>query len=514
MKTTEPKTARILILIIAALVAASAVLTGCGETEANTKTAGPDVISIDGMSVFEELDRAPVPFAHDKHTEALKKEEKDCSHCHPNKADGKLSLKFMRTENTTYDEVMNIYHDNCITCHKEMEEKLQKELPITCGECHQREPELVSNAIPISMDKSLHYRHITAVNDSCSLCHHEYDEAGDSLYYVKNKERSCRDCHLESTVDNRISFRLAAHEQCLSCHREREMGFVMCKGCHDRTMRDEIEVVENPARLNIGQAEFMLIAGPEVERAQTKLGSVPFSHIMHEQAHNNCRVCHHVQMSPCTECHTLDAGEKSGGVRLQRAMHDMNSEHSCVGCHEKQKENPECASCHFMIEKGTLSEHACEICHSGPKPSELAEVESRYTSIDDFTPKPADMKLTFSTAEIPDTVKIGILSDEYQPAVFPHRQIVNNLLEHINDNKIAQHFHGHENVVCQGCHHNSPAGVEPPLCENCHGEPFDESKLFVPGLFGAYHRQCIGCHEKMGIGKATECEKCHKKRDS
>lgn len=465
------------------------------------------------MSVFGPLDRAPVPFGHDKHTKALEQEGKDCAYCHPKEDDGTLSLKFMRTENTNYDDVMNIYHDNCIDCHKEMEESLKKQLPITCGECHQRDPRFVSNALPMQMDKSLHYRHIAAVKDSCSLCHHEYDEAGDSLYYAKNEERSCRDCHLDATVDNRISFRLAAHEQCISCHRDRSKGFVMCAGCHDPAMRAEIKVVEDPPRLDIGQDEFMLVAAPEGERDQTKLGSVPFSHIGHEQSHDNCRVCHHVQMDPCTECHTLDGGEKSGGVRLQRAMHDMNSEHSCVGCHEHQKENPECESCHFMIEKGSLSEHACEICHSGPKPDVLAQVGDRYNSIEQFTPKPSEMKLTFTEAEIPDTVTISILSDEYYPAKFPHRQIVYNLLGHINDNKVAKYFHGHEDLVCQGCHHHSPVGVEPPLCESCHGEPFDESKLFTPGLFGAYHRQCIGCHEKMAISKATDCEKCHKKRD-
>jgi hypothetical protein len=50
----------------------------------------------------------------------------------------------------------------------------------------------------------------------------------------------------------------------------------------------------------------------------------------------------------------------------------------------------------------------------------------------------------------------------------------------------------------------------PPLCESCHGEPFDEAELHTPGLFGAYHRQCIGCHQEMEIEpQAQDCEGCH-----
>jgi hypothetical protein len=29
-------------------------------------------------------------------------------------------------------------------------------------------------------------------------------------------------------------------------------------------------------------------------------------------------------------------------------------------------------------------------------------------------------------------------------------------------------------------------------------------------LFGAYHRQCIGCHQEMGLEpQAQDCEGCH-----
>ncbi len=128
-----------------------------------------------------------------------------------------------------------------------------------------------------------------------------------------------------------------------------------------------------------------------------------------------------------------------------------------------------------------------------------------------YRPQPEESRLSFSAEDVPETVTIGTLSEKYEPAVFPHRQVVDKLLEHIADSKIATHFHGDEDVVCQGCHHHSPAGQKPPLCENCHDAPFNETEPFKPGLFGAYHRQCLGCHESMQIEKPaiTDCVGCH-----
>ena len=41
-----------------------------------------DIIRIDSMNVFGKLEKAPVTFLHQKHTEALDKKNKDCSACH------------------------------------------------------------------------------------------------------------------------------------------------------------------------------------------------------------------------------------------------------------------------------------------------------------------------------------------------------------------------------------------------------------------------------------------------
>jgi DnaJ-class molecular chaperone len=85
---------------------------------------------------------------------------------------------------------------------------------------------------------------------------------------------------------------------------------------------------------------------------------------------------------------------------------------------------------------------------------------------------------------------------------------VKALRARIAQSKLATFFHADEDVVCQGCHHHSPVGETPPYCGSCHGAPFDPEKPEMPGLYGAYHQQCIGCHQEMGIG-ATGCNDCH-----
>ena len=96
----------------------------------------------------------------------------------------------------------------------------------------------------------------------------------------------------------------------------------------------------------------------------------------------------------------------------------------------------------------------------------------------------------------------------------PHGKIINKLKEHIRNNKMATYFHGHEDVVCQGCHHHGSIGRRPALCENCHAKPFNAGDLFKPGLYGAYHRQCLGCHVSMDLQKKSDCTVCHEKNDN
>ena len=56
----------------------------------------------------------------------------------------------------------------------------------------------------------------------------------------------------------------------------------------------------------------------------------------------------------------------------------------------------------------------------------------------------------------------------------------------MKDSKLAGAFHQGDAAVCQGCHHNSPAGKTPPRCGNCHpaAEIPGQSR---PALKAAYH---------------------------
>jgi len=282
---------------------------------------------------------------------------------------------------------------------------------------------------------------------------------------------------------------------------------VNCAGCHDAEQQRQIEVVEDPPRYERNQPDFTLLRANNLD--SSRVSTVPFPHREHEDNNTTCRICHHRDMAPCTECHTLTGSTDGEGVSLQRAMHAMDSDRSCIGCHDHQKADTACAGCHALMEQGKPSEHGCVTCHSGPPPRTIEAVEDRYTSLDQFRPISRNTRLSFAASDIPDSVTVGILSDKYEPVVFPHRQIVQRLMEYISDSRIATFFHGHEDVVCQGCHHHSPIGLEPPLCESCHGEPFNESEPFKPGLFGAYHRQCLGCHQSMHIDEPSTCEGCH-----
>jgi len=486
-----------------------------------------DLVTIDGMRHFGKLEREPVQFPHDAHTEALASQNKDCSACHLTMEDGYLSQKFMRLEDTSREDVMNLYHGRCITCHEEQTagNAQAKSGPVACGDCHRSEPLYRSTRLSFGMDKSLHYRHVEANENKCEACHHIYDEASKKLVYVKGRENSCRDCHRAEKADSVPSFPTVAHWACIGCHMKtgaahpgEKIGPHVCAGCHDAKHQAAIAVIDNPPRLMRGQPDFALLSVAEAERKSSKLNTVPFSHIGHEQVTETCRVCHHEEMKSCMDCHTLHGSDEGDNVTLQQAMHNINSNHSCIGCHQLQKSAIECAGCHNLMEQGELSDHACPICHAGPPPDKLDQVAKNYTSLDAFRPKPEDVELNFTAEEIPETVRVDGISKRYAPTelpgygpvTMPHRLIVKTLSKYIAGNKIAVYFHGRENVMCEGCHHHGSIGREPALCENCHGQPFDAKQLFKPGLYGAYHRQCLGCHVSMKLQKATNCTFCHK----
>ena len=264
------------------------------------------------------------------------------------------------------------------------------------------------------------------------------------------------------------------------------------------------------------QPDVVFVRKPAVGEA-VQMNPVPFDHKAHEAYNDTCRVCHHASLTACVNCHTVTGKEEGAWVTLEDAMHGSGSGAGCIGCHEKNQMDSACAGCHgSMTRSRQMSQAYCGTCHIAP-PVKDAAMEAEQT----VTPSAAETMAartpttgTYDLSEIPETVTMGSLSETYEPVELPHRQIVSTLLKGIEDNKLASYFHTGEGTLCQGCHHNSPAAKKPPQCASCHSKPFQDSDLFRPGLMAAYHQQCMGCHEQMGIEEpaSRNCTGCHEEK--
>jgi len=524
-------TAALAAVLMVALFLSSSMVFGLKSVPKEGLESRADIIRIDSMRVFGKLERPPVTYLHQKHTEALEKQNKDCSTCHLSQKDEasgqqRMSTKYMRLADTSKKDVMNIYHDNCIACHKEIKSAKEKSGPVDCGGCHQTDVRVVSSWQDIGMDKSLHYRHSKAMDQKCEQCHHEYNEATKKLYYAKGEEGTCRYCHKDVTEANRISLRLASHTACIQCHRDLEAknktaGPINCYGCHDASEQKMIEKLKTVPRMKAQQPDFVFVKSirdqGQKSNPASQMNLVPFNHKAHEMANDTCRVCHHADLKACANCHTLEGAKEGNYVKLAESMHRLNVNQSCMGCHDTKMTDQKCAGCHTSFEKKRQqSNTSCQNCHSVPK-SEAVDDSALDTARQSAT---ASMKLreaktmTYDMKDIPEIVKIDTLMNQYEPVKLPHRQIIQTMVTNISDNKLANYYHHEQGTVCQGCHHHSPAARQPPKCVSCHGKPFNAKDPFKPGLMAAYHRQCMECHKAMDIKKpvATDCMACHQKR--
>ena len=93
--------------------------------------------------------------------------------------------------------------------------------------------------------------------------------------------------------------------------------------------------------------------------------------------------------------------------------------------------------------------------------------------------------------ETPELIAIDQLKDRYGPVYFAHR------------------IHAQMSVIsggCENCHHHNTSG--PVLsCNNCHEQSRQREDISLPDLKGAYHRQCMQCHQKWS--HETGCNSCH-----
>jgi hypothetical protein len=500
---------------------------------------GADLIVIDVMRAMKPLERPPVIFFHSRHTDALTSVKRDCTACHMTDDNGRLSLKFKRLADADAQTVSDTYHLNCIACHRDMKAQNRKSGPLTCGECHRQSPDVKSTWQPIVFDKSLHYRHVKANQEKCANCHHEFNPQLRKLEYVKGKESACSYCHKETPVDDTSAIKDAAHRQCIGCHRSRiantkQAGPIGCVGCHDADHQMGIEVLADVPRMQRNQPDAVLVkTGPPPvpgDPSPPVMNPVPFDHLAHETYNDSCKVCHHADLASCSSCHTTTGKPEGDGIKLAQAMHSPMGSTSCIGCHQAQQQKPACAGCHtFMGTTTQLETTRCLTCHMTPlavQPETAgADPAVPQNSAAAATGTDASMQMAqalmqrrnlqtkvFPADRVPETVSIGDMSDRFEPATFPHGKVLKALVDQIRDNRLAGYFHTEPGTLCQGCHHNSPAAEKPPLCSSCHGSnTVRETDGFRPGLSGAFHQQCIGCHTSMGITKpaSRDCNACH-----
>ena len=534
------------------------------ETKLAGGHLGPRVLSVSMATIVGRLKRPPVRFDHDRHTEALMSDPKGCRLCH--EADDSRNLRFTflkEWDDTKPRRLMDSFHEKCVGCHTERTKQGKESGPVTCGECHVIQREHPGKAYEPVLPEYYEALRDTYHND-CTACHHKPAKTAGHAgpldwqkFYVALKQETdsdwpkivfdydlhdkhsraktgkCFECHTVSPegmqkmkggtipsahdlgmdVDqtNGLSPRRAAHARCINCHLKeradgREEPRVQCSGCHGRAEPTMAELAETP-RPACEPEERILI---QLEEG-ANLKAVAFNHKSHVANSRSCRDCHHNTFQACQNCHTVEGSEEGGGVTLAEAHHDISSTYSCVGCHEAEKRKPDCAGCHQNMQRGLVMS-ACTGCHNGslealdqvvnlPAPGELipddVKAELEISIEREFGPFKADNR-------------------EYGPSKFPHMAIVQRLTHISNKSTLARHFHTNKMTLCSGCHHSAPleAKADMPPCATCHtarGEPQSQ----VPTLLGAYHQQCLGCHQQMDPGGQElpqDCTACHEEK--
>ena len=573
-------------LVLAVFVLPGAFAQGATSTADVAKRA--DVVVIDAMAAHGKLELPPVVFLHDKHTEALKAAEMDCNSCHNPLKEGEaaLSFSYKNADSLQGDTLKRMFHQSCIGCHADMKKAGAKTGPqeAECRSCHMAAP-VETGWNDMRFDKVMHAKHVESKQiayegnaTNCGACHHVYDAEAQKLVWGKNKEDSCRACHVlpeeraaqeaayamkkadsaatpapaddNGELFKRPTFDKAAHQSCVNCHlavtakKEADVksGPDTCAGCHSaaslaRLAEENAKIA--PAslpRLERGQDDAMLLLPRVAEGTELKgmMQPVAFNHKFHESVTADCRTCHHKRISACSDCHTFEGKPGVDTPTWATAMHKVSANRSCVGCHIQQTQQPSCIGCHSTLPT-RMSDNSCAACHVAPTPVQsVSDTEDGEV----LTPKPVDplSLLHFGKDErkalaermvaqreakrfaavdkndVPETVRMGLLSNEYEPSDLPHRKIVDTLVAKQKDNRLAVVFHQDKATLCQGCHHNSPVSLTPPKCVSCHGQGLQQIDGLL-SLKAAYHQQCMTCHEGMNQKPAAqECADCHKTR--
>jgi hypothetical protein len=125
--------------------------------------------------------------------------------------------------------------------------------------------------------------------------------------------------------------------------------------------------------------------------------------------------------------------------------------------------------------------------------------------------------VTVPAAEAPDTITLNVLAELYEPVVFDHAMHAD-----VAECAICHHQTTGQPEAgsrCVRCHSGNETNASV-ACRDCHvAEPFsadymrskevdsERYHIDMPGLKGAYHLSCLGCHTEMGA--PTGCQECH-----
>ncbi|VVS95679.1 cytochrome c3 family protein [Desulfoluna spongiiphila] len=269
-----------------------------------------DLITIDALAPLDSQERPAVRFPHDLHVAATD-EGASCLACHdpaPGDSPG-ISFALKNRQGLSGLAVQDFYHDHCIGCHAEREATGESTGPQVCSGCHVKHaPNPSSMSHAIDFDARLHVRHTDDAALDCQTCH-------DALASSQGRDDTAQ----------------ASHALCITCHLDIATSDAPldCTGCHAKPLSSS----------DSGELPAMAAYG----------GEVAFDHDLHEESVISCDICHHKEPDTgCAECHTRGGSPEGDGVTLQTAMHSLDAERSCIGCHDTMGAGvvDDCTGCH------------------------------------------------------------------------------------------------------------------------------------------------------------------------
>ena len=482
--------------------------------------------------VMQHPGKAEMPaalFDHEAHAAKIEKDGGDCAVCHT--ALGKKDVKGMKPfsvvkASKNKDRLKNAWHKTCLDCHAKYDKAPEA---AACRSCHVSEPVAETQA-PVKFDLGLHAAHVNSKHiapvapagdeaanvKNCGACHVSVDAKG-KTYYAQDTEDAYSFFRSDSTDSRELAS--IAHNTCVSCHLDTMTNGgpnakalklpVNCADCHSSEAQAKFPAAEG-FRLFRGQPDTIVLGEKPADapksqssKPEAAIKPVAFDHKLHENT-ADCGVCHGMKIEKDES--GKPATLAGNGVSAYAAAHDAASASSCVGCHAQViAEDKNCAGCHADLKFAVKD--SCSVCHSGAP----AKVEKKDPAA--FPAFPASRKVVepIDPADVPEKVTIGVLSNEYKPAVLPHREIYKAMLDGMKNNKLAAAFH--QDSVCKACHHNIPNEniANPPSCASCHDKEVTAVTVGqLPNLKAAYHQMCISCHTSMNVKPDyADCAGCH-----